>query len=209
MLRRVANFFRFVRDRRYYVSLASENAVLKAQLFAVGADLEHARQRAQASVSEQATNYTERRSLVLVPRLVELLDDSDKFLIVDASAREVDRDLRWRPFPPECISFIGFEPDKGEAARLNAELTAAGLSRRFVAAGLWSTSGVLDFEHNNIGGGSSFLRQNWKVTDRWKFENPGEAKEARDIFFPVGNELMDVVTSPIGPLARRLEKLIF
>jgi len=194
MAGRVVDFFRFFRGHRDYASLVCENAALKAQLAAVGAELQYARRLANASLSAQAADYAERRSLILVPRLVNLLGDNDKFLIVDAGAREVDRDPRWRPFPPERMSFIGFEPDKEEAARLNAEATAAGLSRHFVAAGLWSASGVQDFEHNNIGGGSSFLPQNRNVTDRWKFENPGEARNSRDIFFPVRTERMEVVS---------------
>jgi hypothetical protein len=47
---------------------------------------------------------------------------------------------------------------------------------------LWSATGAKEFEHNSLGGRSWFLPQNKKVTDRWKFENPIEARNARDIF---------------------------
>jgi FkbM family methyltransferase len=194
MLSRIGDFLRFVNERRYYESLATENAALKAQLAAVGAELEQERRQQRSSVSPRQAEYIERRSLILVRKLVQMLDDEEKFLIVDAGAREVDRDLRWRPFPPDRLSFVGFEPDKEEAARLNADSAAAGLSRHFVAAGLWSASGMRDFEHNNIGGGSSFIPQNRKVTDRWKFENPNEARSARDIFFPVKTERIEVIS---------------
>lgn len=142
---------------------------------------------------KRETGYRERRDLILVPRLIGLLDAKETFLIVDAGAREVDQDARWRPFPAERMTFVGFEADKNEAARLNAVAAVEGASRHFVAGGLWSVSGVQEFEHNNIGGGSSFLPQNRAVTDRWKFENPGEARNARDIFFPVRREPIGVV----------------
>jgi FkbM family methyltransferase len=189
----MVNVLRLAREVRHYMSMAIENTALKAQLAAVGEKLTQARRPQNAAANLRATEYAERRSLVLVPKLLEMLDLSDKFLIVDAGAREVDRDPRWRPFPPERLSFIGFEPDKEEAARLNAESSATGLKQRFVAAGLWRSSGARNFEHNNIGGGSSFLPQNRNVTDRWKFENPAEARHARDIFFPVRTEQIEVV----------------
>jgi FkbM family methyltransferase len=190
---RIVNFVRFVRDRRHYMSLAAEAAALRARVAVLNADLQEAR-RALDAPSPREADYSERRSLVLVPRILELLDDRDKFHIVDAGAREVDRDPRWRPFPPDRLSFIGFEADKQEAGRLNAEASAAGLSRHFVAAGLWSATGTKEFQHNNLGGGSSFLSLKQKVTDRWKFENPMEARNARDIFFPVKTERIGVVS---------------
>jgi FkbM family methyltransferase len=144
-------------------------------------------------IAEQQYAYRERLKLILLPRLLDLLDSQDRFVIVDAGAREVERDPRWRPFPAERLEFVGFEPDKEEATRLNAIAESEGRKRHFVAAGLWGTSGTLDFEHNNIGGGSSFLPQNRDVTDRWKFENPKRTALARDIFFPVRREPMTVV----------------
>jgi FkbM family methyltransferase len=132
--------------------------------------------------------------LILVPRLLSLLGENETFVIVDAGAREAERDQRWRPFPPERMEFVGFEPDKEEAARLNSAAESAGLKNHFVAAGLWGASGAIEFEHNNIGGGSSFLAQNRKLTDRWKFENPNEARLAREIFFPIKRESMTVVS---------------
>jgi FkbM family methyltransferase len=143
------------------------------------------------SLDQQA--YRERRKLILIPRLLDLLAAQDRFVIVDGGAREVERDPRWRPFPPERLEFVGFEPDREEAARLNSIAEKEGSKRLFVAAGLWGKSGTIEFEHNNIGGGSSFLSQNREVTDRWKFENPNETSIARDIFFPVRSEPMTVV----------------
>jgi FkbM family methyltransferase len=202
--------------------LAAENVALRAQLAAVGAELAHAREdsialRAQLaavgkelahartqisemkldrreSASERERAYVERRNLILLPRLLDLLDPGERFVVVDAGAREVDRDPRWRPFPAGRLTFIGFEPDEEEAARLNAAPVASGLQRKFVAAGLWGSSGVEQFEHNNIGGGSSFLSQNRPVTDRWKFENPTQATNARDIFFPLRREPIKVTS---------------
>ena len=194
MLGSIVSIFGLLRHPRTYMSLASENAALKAQLVAVGAELAYARQHERKSANVREIEYAERRALILIPRLVELLGENDELLIVDAGAREVDQDPRWRPFPTERITFIGFEPDKEEAARLNATSAITGAKRHFVAAGLGEQSSVREFEHNNIGGGSSFLRQNRKVTDRWKFENPSEARNARDIFFPVKNEEVQVVS---------------
>jgi FkbM family methyltransferase len=177
-----------------------ENGALRSQLSAVGQELAQARaqiRQLQFAVdmqeSEQQIEYRERRKLFLIPRLLELLNKEERFVIVDAGAREVERDPRWRPFPPERLEFVGFEPDRDEAARLNSIAEKEGLKRHFVAAGLWGASGTIEFEHNNIGGGSSFLPQNREVTDRWKFENPHETSLARDIFFPVRREPMAVV----------------
>lgn len=179
--------------------IETENHALRSQLSVVTEELAQARARIQrmqhaaAPETEGQIEYRERRKLFLIPRLLDFLDEDDRFVIVDAGAREVERDPRWRPFPPERLEFIGFEPDKEEAARLNLLAEKEGLKRHFVAAGLWGTSGTIDFEHNNIGGGSSFLSQNREVTDRWKFENPHEISLARDIFFPVRREPMTVV----------------
>lgn len=180
--------------------IETENATLRSQLSATGQELAQARTQidqlrhgAAFQETQQQIEYRERRKLFLIPRLLELLGKEERFVIVDAGAREVERDPRWRPFPPERLEFVGFEPDKDEATRLNLLAEKEGLKRHFVAAGLWGTSGTLDFEHNNIGGGSSFLPQNRQVTDRWKFENPHETSLARDIFFPIRREPMTVV----------------
>jgi hypothetical protein len=103
MKARVANFLRCIRDRRRYVFLAAENDALKVLLAALSAELEYAGQGAH-SVSKRAADYNERRSLVLVPRIIELLDDRNQLLIVEAGAREADRELRQRPFPPARLS---------------------------------------------------------------------------------------------------------
>lgn len=175
--------------------METENRALRSQLSAVGQELAHARRQSQQlqQEAEEQIEYRERRKLFLIPKLLEVLDEKERFVIIDAGAREVERDPRWRPFPSERLEFVGFEPDKDEAARLNSIANKEGLRRHFVAAGLWGKSGTIEFEHNNIGGGSSFLPQNRKVTDRWKFENPRETSFARDIFFPVRREPMAVI----------------
>ncbi len=202
MLSRVVDLFRLLRHPRRSLVLAAENAALKKRL----AEFE---ERTSAPANKRETEYRQRRALILVPRLMGLLSAKETFLIVDAGAREVDQDPRWRSFPAERMTFIGFEPDKEEATRLNAVSTTDGVRRRFVAAGLWSTSGVQELEHNNIGGGSSFLPQNRKITDRWKFENPGEARNARDIFFPVKRERMEVVSLADWAASAQIGKIDF
>jgi FkbM family methyltransferase len=177
----------------------SENEALKAQLSNVGLELADARERLRSferdpATDERAEQYRSRQSLILLPRLMNLLPEGERFTIVDGGAREVDRDPRWRPFPPRRLRFIGFEPDVAEAERLNAPPGPGGIEWQFVGAGLWGSSGTLSFEHNNVGGGSSFLRQNRALTDRWKFENPEETTLARDIFFPLRYEPMQVVS---------------
>lgn len=194
--------------------LMVENAQLKAQLQNVGAELEIARlhlsmqnQTASSAASpigpETPTNerndnliwrYRQREELILLPHLIDMLPEGDRLLVVDGGAREVDRDVRWRPFPPTRLKFVGFEPDQTEAARLNATPGPGGIEWQFVPAGLWGSSGTVKFEHNKAGGGSSFLPQNRQETDRWKFENPHEISLAKDIFFPIGQEDMAVVS---------------
>jgi hypothetical protein len=207
MLSRIVSLVRLARHPRRSLLLATENEDLKARLSKLE---EQARlSPPEASTGEAETRYRERRALILIPQLMGLLNADDTFLIVDAGAREVDQDPRWRSFPVERMTFVGFEPDKGEAERLDALPTASGARRRFVAAGLWSTSGVQEFEHNNIGGGSSFLPQNRKVTDRWKFENPGETKNASKIFFPVRREVIEVVSLQDWAAAAQMGKIDF
>jgi FkbM family methyltransferase len=185
--------------REGHAALHEENEALKAQLASVGLELADARERLRRfertpAMDERTEQYRSRQSLILLPRLMNLLPKGERFTIVDGGAREVDRDPRWRPFPPERLRFIGFEPDVAEAERLNATPGPGGIEWQFVAAGLWGSSGTQNFEHNNVGGGSSFLRQNRALTDRWKFENPDETALARDIFFPLRYESMQVVS---------------
>lgn len=182
-----------------FAALEEENRSLWAQLTNVGLELQAARARLQSYEAKPTEDpfssaYRNRVSLILLPRLLDLLPQSDRFTIVDAGAREVDRDPRWRPFPPNRLRFVGFEPDATEAARLNASPSKDGIEWQFVAAGLWGSTGTLTFEHNNIGGGSSFLPQNRQVTDRWKFENPHETALARNIFFPTRHEAIQVIS---------------
>ncbi|AXK79058.1 FkbM family methyltransferase [Pseudolabrys taiwanensis] len=192
--------------------LIAENKQLKAQLHNVGAELAVARSQlyiltqgntpvsslqtgsASREADAQLSRYQRRDELVLLPGILELLPQDDRFLVVDGGAREVDRDLRWRPFPPSRMKFVGFEPDQAEAARLNSTPGPGGIEWQFVPAGLWGSSGTIKFEHNKAGGGSSFLPQNRSVTDRWKFENPHQISLAAEIFFPIGEEDMTVVS---------------
>ena len=180
-------------------ALREENEALRSQLTNVGLELSDARarldvlrQRDERNTSTSAIHYRDR--LILLPRLLQLLSSDEKFLIVDGGAREVDRDPRWRPFPPDRLRFIGFEPDGAEAERLNSTPGPGGLEWQFIPAGLWGTSGRMRFEHNKATGGSSFLKQNRALTDRWKFENPTETTLARDIFFPTAYEELPVVS---------------
>jgi FkbM family methyltransferase len=178
-----------------------DNEALRAQLSNVGLELKEARnrldaltERAKRRESAIATCYRDRRSLILLPRLLDLLSSGERFLIIDAGAREVDRDPRWRPFPSDRLRFIGFEPDEAEAQRLNSTSGPDGLEWQFIPAGLWSSSGRIQFEHNKASGGSSFLTQNRALTDRWKFENLTETTLARDIFFPTMYKEIPVVS---------------
>jgi FkbM family methyltransferase len=179
-------------------ALREENEALWSQLTNVGLELSDARARLEVlqrdDSEKSATVMRYRDRLILLPRLLQLLSSDDKFLVVDGGAREVDRDPRWRPFPPDRLRVIGFEPDEAEAARLNATPGPGGLEWQFIPAGLWGTSGRMQFEHNKAAGGSSFLTQNREVTDRWKFENPTETTLARDAFFPVSYEDRRVVS---------------
>jgi FkbM family methyltransferase len=177
------------------------SSALEAQLMNVGLELKHAREqlellreRDRRSQSEAALRYRDRKSLILLPRLLDLLPDQERFVIVDGGAREVDREPRWRPFPPSRLRFIGFEPNESEAQRLNATPGPGGLEWQFIPAGLWGSSGQRRFEHNKAEGGSSFLSQHRELTDRWKFENAQETVLAREMFFPVSDEEMRVVS---------------
>ena len=142
-----------------------ENRLLKADLSISKANLEDAQLKLAANErrrteSEIKSRYRAREQLILVPRLMDLLPDNDRLVIADGGAREVDRDSRWRPFPPKRLKFIGFEPDQTEAERLNKTPGPGGLEWIFVPAGLWSSTGERAFEHNRAPGGSSFLPQN-------------------------------------------------
>jgi FkbM family methyltransferase len=182
-------------------ALQTENEALRAQLAAVGEELRAARRQlsimevaSRGVRDEAALSYIRREALFLVGRLAGLLPEDDRFVIVDAGARDADEDPRWRPFPLHRLGIFGFEPDAAEAARLNQRVTQDGQDRQYYPAGLWGVSGTMQFEHNKSSGGSSFLRQNRAVTDRWKFENQTATSLARDMFFPVRAEPMRVVS---------------
>ena len=177
------------------------NRQLWAQLSAVGMELADARvtiERLQDQVTAKRSTaparYLGREELILLPRLMKLLPPDGRLTVVDAGAREVDADPRWRPFPPTRLRFYGFEADADEAARLNEVASADGAERHFYPAGLWGSTGRIPFEHNKAGGGSSFLQQNRAVTDRWKFENPKEVSIASDMFYPIRTEELTVVS---------------
>jgi FkbM family methyltransferase len=177
------------------------NLQLRAQLSAVGKELAYARatierlqEHATALQSAARARYLNREELILLPRLMSLLPLDGRLTIVDAGAREVDADPRWRPFPPARLRFYGFEADANEAARLNEVSSPDGAERHFYPAGLWGSTGKIPFEHNKASGGSSFLHQNRAVTDRWKFENPTQVSIASEMFFPVRTEDLTVVS---------------
>jgi len=198
--------------------VTAHDATLAAQLAAVGAELAETRGvlAAKTTAYEQlesrlravesgtdgtesllaanARAYRERSALILLPRLLEMLPPGDTVVVVDAGAREVDRDPRWRPFPRERLRFYGFEPDAAETRRLNDAGADSRFPTEFFAAGLWSFTGRLTFRHNNASGGSSYLRQNRAVTDRWKFENPTQVSMAHEIFREVGTEEIDTIS---------------
>ncbi|HXF54902.1 MAG TPA: FkbM family methyltransferase [Hyphomicrobiaceae bacterium] len=179
----------------------AEKETLLAQLAAVGEELKAARVRIAAleaahmgAKDEVALKYIRREALFLVPRLMELLPPGERFVIVDAGARDGEDDPRWRPFPPHRLAIFGFEPDQAEAARLNELARKNGHERRVHAAGLWRTSGCLHFHHNKASGGGSFLPQNREITDRWKFENPTATSPAREVFVATHTEPLRVTS---------------
>lgn len=155
------------------------------------------------------SRYRSREELILVPRLMALLPQGERVRIIDGGAREMDRDFRWHAFSAERLEFHGFEPDQDEAKRLDGMVTERGSSTRLYPAGLWGHTGSVEFEHNNTGGGSSFVRQNQAVTDRWKFENPSQTTLARDIFFPKKYEPMPVVSLADWAVEAKVDQIDF
>lgn len=175
----------------------SANQALRARLTAIETGVDPS----VSSNATQARRYRERDALILLPQLLDMLEPEDRLVVVDGGAREVDQDPRWRPFPRGRLRFFGFEPDAAEAHRLSGLTRPDGFDTQFFPAGLWGSTGKAKFEHNNIGGGSSFLRQKRSVTDRWQFENPTQISLAREIFHPVNYEEIDVVS--LGDWAAR------
>jgi FkbM family methyltransferase len=145
-------------------------------------------------VDERTRAYRERRRLILVDRLHPLLDEEDKFVILDGGARDAAADTRWAALPGNKVKVYAFEADEDECKRLAREANEAGRADQFFPIGLWGHEGSLDFECNHTEGGSSFLHQNRRVTDRWKFENPQQAVPAPAIFFPVKKVSMAVTS---------------
>jgi FkbM family methyltransferase len=124
-----------------------------------------------------------RAAAVVARAALEALPVEDRIVVLDAGARDAHSDPRWRLLPPERLAFYGFEPDEAECERLNAELKNRGIGGGYFPVGLWDRTGQLPFHVNRASGGSSFLRQNLEVTDRWKFENPSAVSYATDMFF--------------------------
>lgn len=198
-----------------------EKQQLKEQLEAIGKELQSQRDQNKTLArklensqqklpdNDEIASYIDRTRLIIIPEILNILGDSDNFVVVDAGAREVDRDIRWKPFPSKNISFFGFEADTDEANRLNNKAKQDGLTQRYFPAGLWSKSGKQTFEHNHAPGGSSFIPQNRKVTDRWKFENPNEFQNAVDIFFPEKTEDLKVVTLDDFARAEKIKEIDF
>jgi FkbM family methyltransferase len=176
-----------------------QSAALRAQLIsseelnAAREQLNAFRERGRREETVDVARCRYRQSLVLLLRLLDLLPREDGFVIVNGGARAVDGDPRWRPFPPERMRFVGFEPDKATARRLNSMPGPGGFNWQFIPAALWGTSGQMRFEHNRAAAGSSFLPQNRELTDRWKFESPTGTALARDTLFPVSQEDVHVI----------------
>jgi len=141
-----------------------------------------------------------RERLPIVEGLLAILDAKAHFIVLDAGAREAHRDPRWRILGTERLSIRGFEPNQDECRRLNDEAAALGYDYKYYPIGLWDEAGTIPFEDNMAGGGSSFLRQNRLVTDRWKFENPHAVSLARDMFRPV--QMIDVKTISVEQWAK-------
>lgn len=131
--------------------------------------------------------------------LLGLLPDEEQISIVDGGARDAMSNSRWANLPMARIEFFGFEPDPAECQRLNNLAAEMKLNHKFFPVGLWSGDKLLEFEDNNTGGGSSFLRQNREVTDRWRFENANAATNARDIFFP--KQYLSIATTSLDKWA--------
>lgn len=153
-----------------------------------------ARKGAKAARSgEQAAGAVARAALSLLP-------ETERIVVVDAGARDAHRDPRWRLLPPHRLAYHGFEPDPPECEKLNRELRELGISGAYYPVGLWDQTGRLPFHVNRAPGGSSFLRQNRAVTDRWKFENPSEVSLARDMFFE--DRTVEETVTDVGNWAR-------
>jgi FkbM family methyltransferase len=148
--------------------------------------LRNAARPAMSAEDRMARDYRDRSRLILVDLVSELLPPTEKFVILDGGARDALANSRWLSLDRSRLVIHGFEPDTIECERLNREARDQGLNFHYYPTGLWSRDAALPFISNNTGGGSSFLPQNRAVTDRWKFENPQTATDARDIFFPVG-----------------------
>jgi len=144
--------------------------------------------------------YTRRFGLPLADSILPKHLPADKFVLLDGGAREAEVDGRWSRLDPERLVIHGFEPDEPECIRLNGLAAAAGLARHYYPVGLWSIDGVLPFQENHAGGGSSFMDQNQLVTERWKFENPTQISLAREIFRP--RRTYDVKVATVATWAR-------
>ena len=147
--------------------------------------------------------YRRRRGLPIGDIVLSEYLTDEKFVVLDGGAREAEADERWSRLEPMRLSIHGFEPEGAECTRLNALSKEKGLENFYYPIGLWSIDGILPFHENHAGGGSSFMQQNQKVTDRWKFENPTQTVLAREIFRPKCT--YDVKVATIDTWARENE----
>lgn len=109
-------------------------------------------------------------------------------VVVDVGARDAGPHSPWTALPN--VMTYGFDPDRAEVDRLNADATNAAYFPYAVSERV----GQRIFHDNNAPGGGSFYLQNRAVTDRWKFENvDGQKRDARDYFFPIGARDLDVI----------------
>ncbi|MEO8627121.1 MAG: FkbM family methyltransferase [Betaproteobacteria bacterium] len=126
--------------------------------------------------------HRRRRGLPLGDLVLADFLPGEKFVILDGGAREAEADFRWSRLDSARLEIHGFEPEQSECARLNAHAQTSGLANHYYPVGLWSIDGMLPFDENHAGGGSSFMQQNRTVSDRWKFENPTQTALAREVF---------------------------
>jgi len=145
------------------------------------------------SLSNLDRAYLNHERLILTDKILEITPNTE-LVVIDGGARDAHRDVRWRPLFPKHVTIYGFEPDTAECDRLNAELLGLSARGEYFPVGLWSTNTCLPMEVNKASGGHSFLPQNIEVTDRWKFENPSQTAHAKDVFRPIENIDMDVVS---------------
>jgi len=134
------------------------------------------------------SRYSTRQGWIITDLVSTLLSVEERFVVLDAGAREAFGDPRWRVFDKKRVRLFGFEPDAKEVEALNREAAHLGVDYQYYASALWSQQGHATYIANRSPGGGSFFEQNLDLTDRWKFENVEAKFLARDIFHPLGKE---------------------